>query len=206
MAKNHIPSAPRAPTGQVTNGPKPADQTGALFDELLVMLVQQGDKAAAERLFHRWNPRLLRSSRRYAGDAALAEQLAQDCWLAIWRGIGDLRETSRFAPWAFSILQRKGASLIATAMRDRAIIQDDADVPADTASHPDERLSINQAFARLPPDQRLSAHLYFVEGLALHEIAAVQAIPIGTAKSRLFHARRKLKAALNPDTPKGENP
>ena len=44
--------------------------------------------------------------------------------------------------------------------------------------------------------QRFAAHLFFVEGLTLAEIAEVQSIPEGTAKSRLFHARRKLKAAL----------
>ena len=206
MAEKNALSAPKAPTGQAPNGQATNGQTGALFDELLVMLVQQGDKEAAQRLFQRWNPRLLRSARRYAGDAALAEQLAQDCWLAIWRGIGSLREASRFAPWAFGILRRKGATQISTAVRDRAMIQDDADLPADGASHPDERLSINQAFARLPADQRLLAHLFFVEGLTLPEIATVQSIPIGTAKSRLFHARRKLKAALNLDTPRGEYP
>ena len=57
----------------------------------------------------------------------------------------------------------------------------------------------------LPPDQRLAAHLQFVEGLTLSEIAEAQAIPTGTAKSRLFHARRKLKAALS-DLPEGDTP
>ncbi len=58
-------------------------------------------------------------------------------------------------------------------------------------------MSILQAFAALAPEQRLAAHLYFVEGLTLAEIADVQDIPTGTAKSRLFHARRKLKVALS---------
>jgi len=61
-----------------------------------------------------------------------------------------------------------------------------------------ERAAIAQAFASLAPDQRVAAHLHFVEGLTLHEIAEVQQIPEGTAKSRIFHARRKLKAALTP--------
>ena len=61
-----------------------------------------------------------------------------------------------------------------------------------------EGAAISQAFAALPADQRFAAHLHFVEGLTLKEIADIQSIPEGTAKSRLFHARRKLKAALNP--------
>ena len=63
----------------------------------------------------------------------------------------------------------------------------------------DERLAIDQAFAALSPDQRLAAQLHFVEGLTLAEIAAVQDVPLGTAKTRLFHARQKLKAALEGD-------
>jgi RNA polymerase sigma-70 factor (ECF subfamily) len=59
-----------------------------------------------------------------------------------------------------------------------------------------EGLALRDAFAALPPDQRLAAHLHFVEGLTLREIAEVQNVAIGTAKSRIFHARRKLRAAL----------
>ncbi len=176
-----------------------------LFDELLVTLVQQGDRAAAERLFRRWNPRLLRSARRYTGDAAQAEQLAQDCWEGIWRGIAGLRQPSYFPAWAFGIMRRKGADQIAIAIKERDNLASDDDALTSRAAglppSADDRAAINQAFARLPPDQRLAAHLYFVEGLTLPEIAAVQSIPTGTAKSRLFHARRKLKAALNPDIP-----
>jgi DNA-directed RNA polymerase specialized sigma24 family protein len=53
--------------------------------------------------------------------------------------------------------------------------------------------------AALPGDQRLAAQLFFVEGLTLAEVAEVQQVPEGTAKSRLFHARRRLKAALSGD-------
>lgn len=194
MAQKSDPQASR------TRAPK----TGELFDELLVTLVKQGDKAAAERLFQRWNPRLLRTSRRYAGDAALAEQLAQDCWLAVWRGIGGLRDPARFAPWVFGIMRNKGAGAITEAVQNRKMVPSDAAPDEATPGSQEDRLAINQAFASLPPDQRLAAHLHFVEGLTLVEIATVQSIPTGTAKSRLFHARRKLKAALSSETPQGE--
>ena len=63
------------------------------------------------------------------------------------------------------------------------------------------RRSCAGTFAALPADQRLAAQLFFGEGLTLAEIAEVQAVPLGTAKTRLFHARRKLKAALSGDDP-----
>ena len=76
-----------------------------------------------------------------------------------------------------------------------AEMDEGADIAPATQS---DHTAITQAFARLSPDQRLAAHLHFVEGLTLHEIAEVQQIPEGTAKTRIFHARRKLKAALTP--------
>ena len=170
--------------------------SGPLYDQLLVTLVAEGDRVAVERLYRRWHPRLVRTARRYAGDAGLAEQLAQDCWLAVWRGINGLRDPSSFAPWIFGILRRQGAGQIARQQRERGkAIEAEPALPASQ----EDSVALRDAFAMLPADQRLAAHLHFVEGLTLGEIAAVQGIPIGTAKTRLFHARRKLKAALTGD-------
>jgi len=184
------------------------NQAGELFDELLVVLAQRGDRRALERLYRRWSPRLLRAARRYCGDDDAASDLAQECWIGIWKGIqksgGTLRDPSRFRSYAFSVLHRRGADHLRVVIRQRdtAVPQ-----PSEAAGYPpaqSESAAIAQAFAALPPDQRLAAHLHFVEGLTLREIAMVQSIPEGTAKSRLFHARRALKAALT-DNPKETN-
>lgn len=182
------------------NPPYPTLSTEAAFDELLVTLVLGGDRAAGDRLAARWYPRLLRTARRLTGDGDAARQAAQESWLAIWRGLPTLREPARFAPWAFGIVRRKCADGLrqTVAARSRS-----SEVEVDTieaASTPDDALAIRQAFASLSPDHRLAAHLHFVERLTLAEIAEVQAIPLGTAKSRLFHARRQLKQALGDDT------
>lgn len=176
-----------------------APASAALYDEWLVLMAQRGDRSAAERLYRRWNPRLARAARRYGlGDEA-ARDLAQECWLAIFKGLRRLREPSRFRAYAFAVLHRRGADHLRMTLRERDAMaerarQPEPDLPGDAAG---ERLAIAQAFAALPPDQRLAAHLHFVEGLTLREIAEVQDIPEGTAKSRLFVARRKLKAALS---------
>ncbi|MEL7199054.1 MAG: RNA polymerase sigma factor [Pseudomonadota bacterium] len=175
--------------------PNPA-QSGVLFDELLVVLAQQGDKQAFERLYARWNARLLRAARRYTGDSDLARDLAQDCWIGIWKGIGRLSSPAQFRSYAFAVLHRRGSDAIAKAIRTRAQTSDVAPQEQSTPASQDEKSTLVSAFESLPPDQRLAAHLHFVEGLTLAEIAHVQAIPLGTAKTRLFHARRKLKTAL----------
>ncbi len=170
---------------------------GKLFDEMLVVMARSGDRRAADRLFSRWDTRLLRAARRYCGSDDAARDLTQDCWLGIWKGLGSLREPSRFRSFAFAVLHRRGAEHLRRVVRDRNALSQDTE-PPEGALKPaqSEHAAINQAFAKLPPDQRLAAHLHFVEGLTLSEIAEVQSIPEGTAKSRLFHARRKLKAAL----------
>ena len=181
--------------------------SGDLFDELLVTQLRQGDRAAAQRLYKRWSPRLLRAARRYCGSDDGAGDLAQECWLAIWKGLARLKDPSKFRAYIFGVLHRRGADYIRKKIRERnhLIAQEDAGLqPIDVqAPRQEEKAAIHQAFAALPPDQRLAAHLHFVEGLSLTEIATAQSIPTGTAKSRLFHARRKLKEALGENS-KGE--
>lgn len=176
------------------------DDAGQLFDQYLVVLVQSGDRNAAERLAKRWHPRLLRAARRYVGEQDAAENLAQECWIAIARGIGGLRDPASFAPWAFGILRRRGADRIAQVIKERDAFVDHEPPEQPVAAGQENNAAIAQAFGQLSPDHRFAAHLHFVEGLTLPEIAHAADIPIGTAKSRLFHARRQLKAALGPDT------
>lgn len=172
-------------------------RSSELFDELLVVMAQKGEREAVERLYHRWTPRLQRAARRYCGTGEATGDLVQECWLAIWKGLSGLRDPARFRSYVFAVLHRRGADHLRSVVRDRGQISD-MSAESSQAAPQSEQVAITQAFASLPPDQRLAAHLYFVEGLTLHEIAAVQRIPEGTAKSRLFHARRKLKAALDP--------
>lgn len=184
--------------------PDPAPNSGAIFDELLVMLVAQGDGRAMERLHARWNPRLARAALRYTGDAEIARDLVQECWIGIWKGITRLRDPARFRSYAFGVLHRKGADFLRDAIRERArdsghALDDHCEPPA--ASQQGDSIALQQAFSALPPDQRFAAHLYFVEGMTLREIAEAAGIAEGTAKSRLFHARRKLKVALGESQP-----
>ncbi|QYJ08081.1 RNA polymerase sigma factor [Qipengyuania flava] len=172
--------------------------SGRLYDELLVTLVQTGDRRAAQRLAVRWQPRLARTARRLLGDDEAALSAVQEAWLSILRGVRSLRDPSRFAPWAFGILRRRCADHIRSAQAVRARTGESESEPALPATS-DEKVAIAQAFSALPPDQRLAAQLFFVEGLTLAEIAEAQDVPLGTAKTRLFHARRKLKAALTGD-------
>lgn len=179
----------------------PHSSAAELLDSLLVTMALEGDRRAAARLHARWHPRLLRTAHRQTGEAELAIAAVQDCWLAIWRGLPRLRDSSRFAPWAFGILRRRCAEVVQARARERAHHAEPDEAAGAQIGAGDDRLAITQAFATLGPTQRLAAHLFFVEGLTLTEIAEVQQVPAGTVKSRLFHARRQLKLALSGESP-----
>ncbi len=172
---------------------------GTVYDELLVTMIWSGDRQAAQRLAARWQPRLLRTARRLLGDREQARSAVQESWLSIMRGIHSLRDPAKFAPWAFGILHRRCSDTIRSNQRGRAHLSDDAEIEGITESRDDDGIAIRQAFALLSPDHRIAAQLFFVEGLTLAEIAEVAAVPTGTVKSRLFHARQHLKAALTGD-------
>jgi len=151
--------------------------TDRVYDELLVTLVREGNLEAGERLASRWQPRLLRTARRLL----------------------KLDDPAKFPAWAYSILHRKCADRIRTAQRVRA---HEMDAMPDIAvkSGVESAVSIAQALPQLSPEMRVAAILYFSEGLTLTEIATATDVPVGTAKSRIFHARQRLKAILDGET------
>jgi RNA polymerase sigma-70 factor (ECF subfamily) len=88
--------------------------------------------------------------------------------------------------------------LLRTARRARHSGLDETAEPASPARS-EMRYALDQAFERLSPDHRIAAILYFSEGLTLSEVAAATGVPVGTAKSRIFHARKHLKSTLEGD-------
>lgn len=171
---------------------------GRAFDEWLVLLAQSGDRRAVERLAVRWGPRLLRTARRMTGEAEAARDAAQDAWAGILAGLPRLHDPAAFPAWAFGILRRKCADALRRRARARA-----REAPLEAASDAaapqadgEGAADFKAALARLPVAQAEVVALFYGEGLTLAEIAAATGVPVGTAKSRLFHARAALKATL----------
>lgn len=169
-----------------------------VFDEWLLMAAKSGDVGAGEKLAQRWHPRLLRTAQRLLQDRDRAEEATQEAWVGICRGWHGLSDPAKFPAWAFGILHRKCADRIRLAQRDRRWIDGTAPMPdGEVPARAEDRSAIRQAFDTLDPVHRMTAVLFFGEGLTLAEIAAVTSVPVGTVKSRLFNARQKLKAVLS---------
>lgn len=174
--------------------------TDRIYDELLVTLVRAGDGQAGERLAARWQPRLMRTARRMLGNGDEAREAVQEAWSGICRGWLRLSDPAMFPAWAYGILARKCADRIRRVSRERGRFTTSADLPepSEPAAAP-LRHAIQAALGQLSAEHRIAAILYFSEGLTLAETAAATGVPLGTAKSRIFHARQQLKSLLEGD-------
>ena len=170
-------------------------------DELLAVRCQLGERAAFDELIRYWSSPLRRYVARVAGDADATDELVQDIWLRVVQGIGRLRDGARFRSWLFGIAHRTlmdrlrvryaGGSASHTELGDIAIEEFDGDRDREQACRDVER-----GLQSLPITERDVLTLFYLEELALSEVAAILAVPVGTVKSRLFRARTLLRQKL----------
>ncbi len=168
-------------------------------DDLLVLDAQAGDVAAFERLAARWHPRLLRYAARLTGDADGAREVTQETWLAVVKGLRRLRDPASFAAWALRVTARRSADWIETRRRTRhrdAAADPDAATAGERVGRPEDVIRVHEALRRLPAAARAIVSMHYAQGFSVEEMAAVLGVPPGTVKSRLFHARERLRAAL----------
>jgi len=169
------------------------------MDRDLVERARSGDQAAFADLVHQVSDTLFGIARRILRDRGLAEDVLQNALVTIWRKLPHLREIDRFEPWAFRILVN---ACYAEAPRNRRWASTVRDLPVDRADSADEFQSIHdrdeleQAFRRLPLDQRAVFVLHHHAGLPLVAVAETLGIPDGTARSRLHYATRALRTAF----------
>jgi RNA polymerase sigma factor (sigma-70 family) len=176
-----------------------------IYDEYLVAAARDGDRGALERLAKRFGARLLAHAWRLTNDADMARDTTQDAWVEIIRGLPRLSDAAAFPAWAFRIVTRRCAKSIRRGQRRRllseALVNEaavDACVIADP-TFPDDGSSVAAAIATLPAEQRATVALFYLEDFSVAEIAVALGVPAGTVKTRLMHARRKLRAALKGD-------
>lgn len=168
------------------------------FTAMLVLMAQQGEREALERLAARWRPRHYAHARRLLGHADRAADAVQEAWSSIVRGLSRLREPERFPAWSYSIVTRRCQDAIRQKVREPP--GDSEADPPDPATGGEERVSdLRRAMAALPADQRAAVALFYVDGFSVGEIAESLRIPEGTVKTRLFHARRTLRRQLEGD-------
>jgi RNA polymerase sigma factor (sigma-70 family) len=180
-----------------------------VLSEFLVLEAQGGDRRALDRLVRLWQPDLLRHAWRLMGEGEAAHDALQDAWLDIVRGLSRLKDSAAFPAWAYRIVTRKCANLIRKRQQVRRTKQA---VAAEVVGEINgveivdqlaELASVSAAIANLPPDQRSTIALYHRDELSVAEIAVALDVPVGTVKTRLMHARRKIRACLETENEGG---
>ncbi len=173
-----------------------------LLDEYLLASIRAGDRKAFELLARRWQKKLLAHAwRLLGGDSDAARDAVQEGWVEIVAGIARLRDDRAFPAWAYRIVTRRCARQIDRAVRQRrlsAAIEPDDEVAGSAEFRPDHD-RLRKAIRTLPAEQRAAIGLFHFENMSVAEVAVALDVPAGTVKTRLMHARRKLRATFEGD-------
>lgn len=169
------------------------------LDSYLVASARLGDRDALGQLFRRWNGKLVAHGWRLLRDAEGARDAVQESWVEIFRSVSRLRDGGAFAPWAYRIVSRRCARQIRRAQIERRrseVAQPTGDEAAPIAPDAVDARALDRALAALPPEQQAAIALFYLEDMSVAEVAVALDVPVGTVKTRLMHARRKLRESL----------
>ena len=172
------------------------------MDTDLVTRAQRGDEEAFASLAVAVGDRLHAVAHRILRDLDLAEDATQQALLAIWRDLPQLRDPARFDAWSYRLLVR---ACYAEGRRNRQwtpnmrLIPSDEPTQADGASAVVDRDQLERGFQRLSIDHRAVVVLHHYLDWPLDQVAESLGVPVGTVRSRLHHAMRGLRAALDAD-------
>ena len=172
------------------------------MDTELVIRAQHGDEGAFASLAVACGDRLHAVSHRILRDIGLAEDATQQALLAIWRNLPELRDPARFDAWSYRLLVR---ACYAEGRRARTwspnmrILPADEPVASDGLDAVLHRDELETAIRRLSVDHRTVLVLHHYADIPLDRVAQILEIPVGTAFSRLHHAMRAMRAALDAD-------
>ena len=207
------PSPSQSDPPQSASGPSrgtPGDGDAGLLER-----VAGGDQGAFEVLYHRYHRRLFGYLLRVLRRPALIEEVLDDVMLAVWQGAHRFDGRSRASTWILGIAHHKALKALERARRES---ERDGGEPSETldqapappgagartaalgperaAARSELRRRLQSAMEVLSPVQRAVVELTFFYGYSYPEIAEIVGCPVGTVKTRMFHARRLLKERL----------
>jgi RNA polymerase sigma-70 factor (ECF subfamily) len=217
----------RASRGKPTPTPgelRAADDQAADESELLAAL-RRGDEAAFMTLVERYHPSLVRLAQLYVKDRTVAEEVAQEAWLGVLKGLDNFEGRSSLKTWLFRIVtniaktrgQREGRSVAFSTLGDASAESDAPAVdpdrfhpdghwltpPRDWGEAPEERIlrreardQIQAAIAALPPNQREVITLRDVEGWPSAEVCNALGISETNQRVLLHRARSRVRRAV----------
>lgn len=168
--------------------------------ELLARVSAQ-DLQAFEKLYRIYQPRLARFLIAILQRPPLVEEVLDDTMMVVWQTAGNFRGSSKPSTWVFSIAYRK--ALKAKAKWPDPVEDDEYDTRVSDGPGPEDELhhkklhdALVVAMGHLSPEHRAVVDLTYFHGMGYREIADIVECPVDTVKTRMFHARRRLKEAM----------
>jgi RNA polymerase sigma factor (sigma-70 family) len=179
-----------------------AARAGELDERELLDRIRERNVHAFERLYRLYQPRLARFLINLVQRPQLVEEVLDDTMMVVWQTAGTFRGASKVSTWIFAIAYRK--ALKAKARWPDPVEEEPFDTRVSPDPRPDEQLqhhrlheALVDAMNQLSADHRAVVDLTYFHGMGYREIADIMACPVDTVKTRMFHARRRLKQAMS---------
>lgn len=170
-------------------------------DTQLISRVAGGDRHAFEALYRSYFPRLTRFLNGMTRSVPLVEEIVNDTMLVVWQKAWSFDGSCKLSTWIFAIAYRKACKAIRGL--DEPVDVDPDLFEGDAAFEPEHGLelqhlqrAIGAALEVLPASQRAVMHLTYLHEMGYADIAAIMDCPVNTVKTRMFHARRRLRSLL----------
>jgi len=167
----------------------------------LLARVSAGDLQAFERLYRMYQPRLARFLISMLQRQQLVEEVLDDTMMVVWQTAGSFRGSSKPSTWIFAIAYRK--ALKAKVRWPDPVEEDEFDTRVSEEPGPDDQLhhqrlhnALREAMETLTAEHRAVVDLTYFHGMGYREIAEIVECPVDTVKTRMFHARRRLRQAM----------
>ena len=177
-------------------------QHDPLSDRELVGRVARGDRAAVRLLFNRHHARVYRFVARQTGSEAMADDIANEVFLELWKQAAKFEFRSEVSTWLLGIARFKALSARRRRSEDTiddekaGQIADEADTPEVATLKKDKASALRGLVDTLPVEHRTVVDLAYYHGKSVTEIGEILDIPVATVKTRMFYARKKLGEAL----------
>lgn len=165
-------------------------------EAFLVSLARSGDRRAFEELVLRRQSSIRNLMRRFCGDQALADDLAQQVFLKVWLNLRKLRQPGAFSAW----LKRLAVSVWLQHVRKKDALRGAGELAGTERSQRDATavgMDLDRALATLPEAEKLCVVLSYQEGLTHNEIAELTDMPLGTVKSHIRIGAGRLQQILS---------
>jgi len=172
-----------------------------IVDGWLVLQYQSGNTKALPLLVKRWHKKFCTKAYWVTKDIDVSKDIAQESWTTIIKKIHGLKDPNSFGSWALTIVYRKSIDFVKNNKKkidklhqyhyEQAAISTSNEV-----DNVDLKKAILNAVKSLSERHQMVINLFYVEDYSLQQISEILNISVGTAKSRLFHAREKLKTII----------